>query len=91
PEVDEFLSGFNVKKQISAGSSMKFCRVATGQADLYPRFGRTMEWDTAAGHAVVRFAGGNVRKTDGSELMYGKPDFENPDFIANGVDDSPSH
>lgn len=91
PQVDEFLSGFTIKKEISASSSMKFCRIATGQADLYPRFGRTMEWDTAAGHAVVRFAGGSVRKTDGSELMYGKPDFENPDFIVSGAENSSEH
>lgn len=91
PEVDGFLADYRIKKEISAGSSMKFCRIATGQADLYPRFGRTMEWDTAAGHAVVRFAGGSVRKTDGNELMYGKPEFENPDFIVSGAEDSSTH
>jgi 3'(2'), 5'-bisphosphate nucleotidase len=86
PEVDKYLADLKIGKEISAGSSMKFCRVAMGQADLYPRFGRTMEWDTAAGHAVVRFAGGRVCKTDGTELMYGKPEFENPDFIVSGAE-----
>jgi len=84
PEVDEFLKDFNVGKEISAGSSLKFCMIAEGGADIYPRFGRTMEWDTAAGHAVLRFAGGRVVDLDGNELIYGKPEFENPDFIAAG-------
>ncbi len=84
PETDEYLKKFNVGKEISAGSSLKFCLVADGSADLYPRFGRTMEWDTAAGHAVLRFAGGKVMNLDGTNLTYGKPDFENPNFIASG-------
>ena len=58
PEVDDFLMKLNIKKEIRAGSSLKFCRVAEGIADIYPRFGRTMEWDTAAGHGVLQFAGG---------------------------------
>ena len=67
----------------SAGSSLKFCLVATGEADLYPRLGRTMEWDTAAGHAVLNGAGGRVvRFDDHSPLAYGKPGFANPFFIA---------
>jgi 3'(2'), 5'-bisphosphate nucleotidase len=66
----------------SAGSSLKFCLVAAGQADLYPRFGRTMEWDTAAGHAVLAAAGGTVLTTAGHKLPYGKPGFENPHFLA---------
>lgn len=67
----------------SAGSSLKFCLVATGEADLYPRLGRTMEWDTAAGHAVLAGAGGQVLRFDDlSPLSYGKPGFENPFFIA---------
>ena len=67
----------------SAGSSLKFCLVATGEADLYPRLGRTMEWDTAAGDAVLRGAGGQVvRFDDQAALTYGKPGFENPFFIA---------
>ncbi len=86
PEVDAYLAHFTVAKEISAGSSLKFCRVALGEADLYPRFGRTMEWDTAAGHAVLRFAGGHVHTVEGRELAYGKPEFENPDFIASGLE-----
>ena len=73
-----------ITEQRIAGSSLKFCLVAEGVADLYPRFGRTMEWDTAAGHAVLAAAGGSVTTTDGQELRYGKPGFENPHFIARG-------
>ena len=63
---------------------MKFCLVATGEADLYPRLGRTMEWDTAAGHAVLAGAGGRViRFDDHTPLTYGKPGYENPFFIAH--------
>ena len=58
--------------------------VAAGQADIYPRIGRTMEWDTAAGHAIVHYAGGNVTDMDGNELQYGNPGFENPHFIVKG-------
>ena len=80
-----FLADIAVKEQVQAGSSLKFCLVATGKADLYPRFGRTMEWDTAAGHAVLQAAGGAVvRAADDAPLTYGKPDFENPHFIARG-------
>ena len=68
-----------------AGSSLKFGLVATGEADLYPRLGRTMEWDTAAGHAVLRAAGGEVHTLDGRPLGYGKPGFENPHFVARGA------
>ena len=70
--------------RIGAGSSLKFCRVAEGAADIYPRFGRTMEWDTAAGHAVLRFAGGDVLTMDGAPLTYGKQGLDNPHFIAVG-------
>ena len=59
--------------------------MATGRADLYPRTGRTMEWDTAAGQAVVMFAGGSVSRMDGTPLTYGKPGFENPHFIVRGA------
>jgi 3'(2'), 5'-bisphosphate nucleotidase len=58
--------------------------VASGEADLYPRFGRTMEWDTAAGDAILRAAGGLVTDLDGRPLKYGKPGFENPAFVASG-------
>jgi len=83
-EVDEYLTRFNVTSEITAGSSLKFCRIAAGQADIYPRMGRTMEWDTAAGHAVLDFAGGSVVTVDGANLGYGKPEFKNPHFIAAG-------
>jgi 3'(2'), 5'-bisphosphate nucleotidase len=67
-----------------AGSSIKFCLLAAGEADLYPRFGPTMEWDTAAGQAVLEAAGGEVATLDGAPLLYGKPGFENPGFTARG-------
>ncbi len=84
PRTDEWLKSINVKSFTAAGSSLKFCLVAMGAADLYPRLGRTMEWDTAAGHAVLASAGGSVRTLDGKDLHYGKPGFENPYFIARG-------
>jgi 3'(2'), 5'-bisphosphate nucleotidase len=70
---------------VYVGSSLKFCFIASGEADLYPRLGRTMEWDTAAGHAVLAAAGGRVTRLDGSELTYAKPDFVNPEFVAAGL------
>lgn len=83
-EVETYLSGLPIKERITAGSSLKFCRVAEGKADIYPRFGPTMEWDTAAGHAVLLYAGGDVLTEDGKPLRYGKPEFRNPFFIAKG-------
>ncbi|MGB0921789.1 MAG: 3'(2'),5'-bisphosphate nucleotidase CysQ [Alphaproteobacteria bacterium] len=83
-KTDELLAAYKVKDMVAAGSSLKFCLVATGEADLYPRHGRTMEWDTAAGDAVLRAAGGTMTKMDGSPFTYGKPQFENPFFIARG-------
>lgn len=85
PEMAAFLAGRPVVRTANVGSSLKFCRVAEGRVDLYPRFGRTMEWDTAAAHAVVAAAGGSVRRLDGDELSYGKPGFENPHFICRGA------
>ena len=85
PETDQFLGQYDVGDVISSGSSIKFCLVAEGRADLYPRMGRTMEWDTAAGHGVVRFAGGSVTNVDGTEFLYAKPEFENPHFIVWGA------
>jgi 3'(2'), 5'-bisphosphate nucleotidase len=79
------LSDYNISSETSAGSSLKFCRIAEGKADIYPRIGRTMEWDTAAGHAILNFAGGTIIDLDGSPLIYGKPGFENPPFIAQGA------
>jgi 3'(2'), 5'-bisphosphate nucleotidase len=76
--------GRRVAASITAGSSLKFCLLAAGEADLYPRFGRTMEWDTAAGDAILRIAGGRVDDLDGQPLRYGKSGFENPHFIAYG-------
>ena len=82
--LEAFLARYKVADTISAGSSVKFCLVASGRADLYPRFGRTMEWDTAAGHAVLMAAGGGVFTESGAPLSYGKPGFENPHFYAVG-------
>ena len=84
PEMEDFLADYAIAGETTSGSSIKFCRIAEGEADLYPRLGRTMEWDTAAGHAIVRFAGGTVTDLDGNELIYGKPGFENPHFIVKG-------
>ena len=80
---DDYINKYAVKDMKSAGSSLKFCLVATGEADIYPRVGRTMEWDTAAGHAVLSGAGGKVvRFDDHSPLVYGKEGYANPFFIA---------
>lgn len=80
---DDYIGRYAVRDMTSAGSSLKFCLVATGEADLYPRLGRTMEWDTAAGDAVLRRAGGQVvRFDDRQPLTYGKPGWDNPFFIA---------
>ena len=80
---DEYIARYNLRDMTPAGSSLKFCLVAAGEADLYPRLGPTMEWDTAAGHAVLRGAGGEVvRFDDQTPLAYGKPGYENPFFIA---------
>lgn len=75
-------SGLTIAERKQAGSSLKFCLIAEGQADIYPRFGPTNEWDTAAGQAVLEAAGGEVVTTDGRPLLYGKPGFANPHFIA---------
>jgi 3'(2'), 5'-bisphosphate nucleotidase len=81
---DDYISRYAIRDMTSAGSSLKFCLVAGGEADLYPRLGRTMEWDTAAGDAVLRGAGGLVvRFDDHRPLTYGKPGFANPFFIAH--------
>ncbi len=84
-ETDAWLQAHGIAETVSAGSSLKFCLVAEGQADVYPRFGTTMEWDTAAGHAVLRAAGGRVRTVAGESFAYGKPGFKNPGFIAEGA------
>jgi 3'(2'), 5'-bisphosphate nucleotidase len=76
------LAGRHIAGRRDAGSSIKLCLIAAGQADLYPRFGRTMAWDIAAGHAVLAAAGGEVLTLDGTPLRYDRPDFENPHFVA---------
>jgi len=81
-ELQAWLATQQVAAQVAAGSALKFGLLAAGEADLYPRFGRTMEWDTAAGHAVLLAAGGQVQDLRGQALGYGKPGFENPHFLA---------
>ena len=81
---DVLLNSLPIKGRTNAGSSLKFCLVAAGEADIYPRAGQTMEWDTAAGHAVLRAAGGRVTTWDGAPFLYGKPGFLNGPFIARG-------
>ena len=83
-KTDEYISKYSFKELISAGSSLKFCLIASGEADLYPRFGPTMEWDTAAGHAILSAAGGSVLQAEDKQpLKYGKPHYSNPFFIAS--------
>jgi 3'(2'), 5'-bisphosphate nucleotidase len=82
--ITEYLDGMLVAERRLIGSSLKFCLIAEGAADLYPRFGETSEWDTAAGHAVLDAAGGTVTNLDESPLRYGKPRFINTGFIARG-------
>ncbi|MCY1272183.1 3'(2'),5'-bisphosphate nucleotidase CysQ [compost metagenome] len=83
--LDRFLRGRKVRSLKSAGSSLKICLVAAGEADLYPRLGRTMEWDIAAGHAVLAAAGGELCTLDGEALRYGKDGLDNPHFYARGL------
>ncbi|MGH7068787.1 MAG: 3'(2'),5'-bisphosphate nucleotidase CysQ [Acetobacteraceae bacterium] len=84
PKLVAWLKGRPVASLTNIGSAMKFCRLAEGKADLYPRFGRTMEWDTAAPQAVLEAAGGRVSTFEGTPLRYGKPGWENPPFICTG-------
>jgi 3'(2'), 5'-bisphosphate nucleotidase len=83
---EEWLKSRDIGKLVCAGSSLKFCLIAAGEADIYPRFGRTMEWDTAAGHAILSAAGGKVLTDGDKPLVYGKvaERFANPSFIASG-------
>ena len=83
-KLDAFLQGWRVARISNFGSSIKFCRLAEGVADVYPRFGRTMEWDTCAAQAVLDSAGGRVTTLDGKPLRYGKPGWENPHFVCWG-------
>lgn len=80
--LEAFLAGRKVAAVRHAGSSLKLCLIAAGEADLYPRLARTMEWDIAAGDAILRAAGGMVTTLAGPPLTYGKPGFENPHFVA---------
>jgi len=82
--LDAFLAGRTVARLVNFGSSLKFCRLAQGEADLYPRFGRTMEWDTCAPQAVLEAAGGTVETLTGGRLHYGKPGWDNPHFVCWG-------
>lgn len=84
PETDDYLAMLPVSGLKSMGSSLKLCLLAAGEADVYPRLGRTMEWDIAAGHGVLRAAGGSIELMDGAPFTYGKPGFENPHFVAWG-------
>jgi len=81
---NNWLNSNHIKDTISIGSSLKFCLVACGEADVYPRFGPTMEWDTAAGDAVLRSAGGKVLLPSGELFSYGKSNYRNSAFIAHG-------
>ena len=83
-ETREFIEGLGEHQLVQAGSSLKFCRIAQGHADIYPRLGPTSEWDTGAAHAVLLAAGGNVKKLDGTPLRYGKENPLNPYFVAAG-------
>jgi 3'(2'), 5'-bisphosphate nucleotidase len=87
-QTDQYLEAYKITNLLAAGSSLKFCLVATGEADLYPRHGTTMEWDTAAGQAVLEAAGGSVTTLEGEPLTYGKASrrFVNPFFVARGAD-----
>jgi 3'(2'), 5'-bisphosphate nucleotidase len=84
PQLAAFLAGLTVKRVFNIGSAVKFCRVAEGTADIYPRLGRTMEWDTAAPHAVLEAAGGSLTLLTGGNLRYGKPGWANPPFLCRG-------
>jgi len=84
PDLEAYLKDIKVAEAMPVGSSLKLCVVAEGLADLYPRLGPTMEWDTAAGHAVVEAAGGTVEQPNGEALMYNKQNLLNPYFIVSG-------
>jgi 3'(2'), 5'-bisphosphate nucleotidase len=80
----KFLDERGIEDRVKVSSSLKFGMVAEGKIDLYPRFSPTSEWDTAAGHALVRAAGGRVHDQTGVELQYKKPNFLNGRFLAEG-------
>lgn len=82
--LDRYLGEYKIEKLVKRGSSLKICIIASGKADLYPRFGPTCEWDTAAGDAILRSAGGIIKDLEGNPLTYGgrDPKFLNPEFVA---------
>ncbi|MBV8914504.1 MAG: 3'(2'),5'-bisphosphate nucleotidase CysQ [Acetobacteraceae bacterium] len=84
PRLDSFLEGKKVSRVTNMGSALKIVRLAEGEGDLYPRFGRTMEWDTAAPQAILEAAGGRLCGMDGTALAYGKPGWANPPFLCTG-------
>lgn len=88
--VDYLAAAVDVCEHVSVGSSLKFCILAEGRADIYPRLSPTSEWDTAAGHAVLLAAGGRVDGLDGGPLQYGKTAFLNRGFVATGGWGAPS-
>ena len=90
PATEAYLKAVGCGERISVGSSLKFCLLARGDADIYPRPSPTMEWDTAAGHAILLAAGGKAFAPSGEPLRYGKPDFFNPGFVATGGLDAPA-
>jgi len=90
PQTLDFIQGLGTHELIQAGSSLKFCRIAEGAADVYPRLGPTCEWDTAAAQAILEAAGGQVLQLDGTPLRYGKPDVLNPYFVATSCPLDPS-
>ena len=85
PALEDWIAARKVARSVSRGSALKFCLVAQGEADLYPRTGPTMEWDTAAGHALLLAAGGRMTALDGGPFRYAKPDFRNGHFLASGA------
>jgi len=86
-QTEEYLAAYKIKGFMVGGSSLKFCLVAAGEADIYPRHGRTMEWDIAAGHAILAAAGGSLTTPEGKPIVYGKvaDKFANPHFVAHGL------
>lgn len=88
-ETSDWLKGYIINDFLPVGSSLKFCYLAEGKADFYPRLGRTMEWDTAAGHAILLAAGGEIYVKGQTVLRYGKPQFKNPHFCAKAKNISP--
>jgi len=83
-KLEGYLAAMKVRDRMPQGSALKFGRLAAGEADIYPRFGPTCEWDTCAGHAIVLAAGGSIETFDGAPLAYSKPDYLNPGFVAFG-------